>query len=70
MASATSPSPDTKRLAKPIHIQYLANLPQTPNDPVRYFLKLVLDDPTSWHADLQFVFGYYHVYVHKGEFFS
>jgi hypothetical protein len=66
MASAVSPAPNTKRSAKPIHLLYLSNLPQPPTDPVRHFLKLVVNDPTSWHADLQFVFGYYHVYAHKG----
>jgi hypothetical protein len=56
-----------KKLPKPIHIQYISNLPEPPSDPVRYFLKTVLDDPQSWHADLQFVLGYHSVHVHKGD---
>lgn len=68
MASALTTS-HPKRLPKPIHIQYISNLAQPPPDPVRFFLKTVLDDPASWHADLQFVFGYHCICVHKGEIF-
>jgi hypothetical protein len=59
-----------KRLAIPKHLQFISNLPPACSDPVRYFLKTALDDPISWHADLQFLFGYESIWVHKGDFTS